>query len=664
LGKEKSLFQVSLFDSGTPAIVATAAGHLFTFERIGKGAAYPDFTFDWRLNAKNRQAKIHAGAITSLAQQHAFTEIVVATDYDIEGSVIGYNILRFCCNSRSAQNVLAKGRRMKFSTLTQADIRDAWISREGTIDWPRVEAGLARHAIDGYFGINLSRALTSALSKGGGGFHPLSMGRVQGPTLQEVARREQVIEAHVPKPNWIVRANAMIGGMNVIVESDPRTFLERSMADMIKQDCEGKEGVVASVDVKERRARAPPPFNLPTLQREASSVLKLKPARTLHIAEKLYLDALISYPRTESEIIPPTVDVRGILESLQANQDYATPASAILGLAQLRPSKGSKTDEAHPPILPTGAKQRVLPKEESRLLDLITRRFLACFGEDERWSESEHKIVIAGHEFELSARTSIDPGWTAYYPFHARHNNQAAATFKAGDPVGIENVIVDEEWTKPPARYVEVSLLKYMETSGIGTKSTRADIIEKIKERGYVDQDPLHMTALGKSVVSALASYVPDILSADMTRQLEEDMDGILHGSTTEQDVEQKAMAILVDTLTRFKAAEPAIGAELAKAYTTATKPAVVLGPCPACNAGQLVLIVYPGKKRYVECTGRASGSCAVRLPIIQTGRILPAGKACPSCAYPMVKRIAGKKKVWEFCVNWANCPGTKPKRT
>ncbi len=665
-GKGSSYLQITVFDTGEKAFIVSGAGHLHTLERNNTSKGIPVFDFNWVKSRQNKRVFQYLNTIEAVARGRSFDKYIVATDYDTEGSVIGYNILRFSClpNQGHLQGVLAKTCRMKFSALTQAELRKSWTNISPVLDCARVEAGCTRHRVDAMFGINMSAAITNAVKSAGKGYHVFSIGRVQGPTLKQVCEKDAAIDAHVPETFWEGRALIRPGanGAEIALESVPPSFKREADALAIKCDCEGKTAIVSSIQPRQVTKKPPPPFNLAGLQREANHLFKFKPAKTLKLAEKLYLDALISYPRTDSEVIPPSIDVKALLLAVEGDPTYQADTRAVLLRGNLVPSNGTKTDEAHPPILPTGASKNgiALSKDEVSLLDLVTRRFLALFGPDLIWEERIHELISGSHPFKLVSSKLVSKGWASQYKYHPTNDLNDDVGLRVGQQLFIHRVDVLEKHTNPPPHYSEITLMGYMERVKIGTKSTRAEIIEKIKERGYIEVDPIRATPLGKKVVEVFDNFLPAIVSVDMTRELEDDMDGILDGKLHETAVIAKTRNIITTMLAQFKGKEHAIGAELGQLLTVSVASSTqkqALGTCPVCMKHDLVLVKTRGKKRFVACEGYSDNTCKFTLPIIQAGKIYPMGKKCPACGYPMVKCYLKGKQPWEFCVNWSKHP-------
>ncbi|HRR55227.1 MAG TPA: DNA topoisomerase, partial [Candidatus Methanomethylicus sp.] len=306
--------------------VVSALGHLYALAQQSIGWSYPVFNIGWMpINEVERgmaRAKAWIGAIAKYAE--GADEFVSACDYDTEGSLIAFNILRYACRGADA-----KARRMRFSTLTKQDLVAAYEGMSGELDAPVIEAGRARHELDWIFGVNVSRALMDSQIRAGGGYEVLSAGRVQSPTLYALYRRENGIKLHVPDPYWVIAAEVEVAGWRVPADYAEGRVLSLKEADGIVRRCNGAEGVVSRVSGKRTAIPPPAPFDLGTLQSEAYRHFGFSPSRTQKVAEKLYLNALISYPRTSSQRLPPSLGYARILEGLSKNRHYAEAAGEL-----------------------------------------------------------------------------------------------------------------------------------------------------------------------------------------------------------------------------------------------------------------------------------------------------------------------------------------------
>ena len=358
-------------------IVTSAVGHLYGLAETKKaGWSYPVFDIMWEpayKHVKNLQyIKEYIDTITELSKKAK--EFTIACDYDVEGEVIGLNIVRYACGKKDAN-------RMKFSTLTKDELVEAYENKSKTLDWPQAEAGETRHFLDWYNGINYSRALSAAI-KTAGAFKIMSTGRVQGPALKIIVDREREIAKFKPVPYWQVQLLGEIKKQKIEAWHKEDKFWEKEKADKVMKNVKGhKQGEVVEIDKKQFKQAPPMPFDLTAMQIEAYKVLRIQPKETLSLAQELYTAGIISYPRTSSNQLSDKLGFKKILEKLKQNDDYKSLAAALLTKKILKPNNGSKTDPAHPAIYPTGEHPKALNDREAKLYDLIVRRFLATFAD-------------------------------------------------------------------------------------------------------------------------------------------------------------------------------------------------------------------------------------------------------------------------------------------
>ncbi len=637
-------------------IIVYALGHLFELKQSVKGWTYPRMETKWvpryEVEKKAAQTKSIIGLIKRLSKD--VDTFVVATDYDIEGSLIGYLTLKYACNVDPK-----RARRMFFSALTDAEILNAFDNMSDTLDFPMIEAGQVRHEIDWLYGINLTRALTLAVKNTAGWFKIISTGRVQGPTLSFVAEREQRINLFVPCPFWVIRARTVHDSVDIELEYSKKRIATKSEAKRIAEELSGKMARVDLISSRTIIQPPHPPFNLSTLQSEAFRHFGFKPSRTLAIAQALYLDALISYPRTSSEQLPQTLDIKEILRGLGRMKDYASMVNLVVQRGNLIPVQGKKTDPAHPAIHPTGTKaSRRLTPSEKKLYDLIVRRFLALFGEA---SEREHLRADVRHEehlFYLRGLRIQKRGWMQFYEPYAAVQERELPGISEGDLLLLKPVDDDERYTKPPARFNPASLLKLLEQENLGTKATRARIVDSIKSRGYTLNDKFELSTLGYALYETLQKHIREILSPELTRNLESKMDEIQQETKNRQDVLSRAKEDLLQLLESFRSQEEDIGNDLVAGLQRYWKSREEFGDCPKCGEGTLrVIRSSKTGKRFVGCSNYSEGKCDQTFPLPQKGDVHPLGKACPYCGYQMFEVISGRKK-WETCINWTKCPG------
>ncbi|WP_297089908.1 DNA topoisomerase I [Thermococcus sp.] len=668
---------------GKRIIVAPAVGHLFSLAPKTKTYGYPVFDIEWvpvYVAEKGKgYAKDYIKALATLAKRA--DEFVVACDYDTEGEVIGYTALKYACGVDPS-----RAKRMKFSALTKKDLLRAWYNLEPTINFGMADAGIARHVLDWYWGVNLSRALTSAIKRASGKWQVLSTGRVQGPTLKFLVDREKEIQNFKPTPYWVIKMLLEKNGEQYTAVYEKERILDENEAKRIVEEARRGPAFVEKVEVKRQNRHPPVPFDLGTLQREAYSAFGYSPKKTLEIAQRLYERGVTSYPRTSSQKLPKNLNFRSILQNLAKLPEYKPFAHELLGKERLKPVEGKKDDPAHPAIYPTGElpKPGELTKDEANLYDLIVRRFLALFMEPAVREIMKVVINSNSHRFILSGARTVKEGWLKVYGKYVKFDEVILPAFREGEPVKVIQIKREKKKTKPPARYSPAAVIKKMEDLGIGTKATRAQILETLYSRGYIEgKRKIKVTPLGMRVVEALEKNVPDIVSVELTKAFEEKMEDIMAGKADREGVIEESKNQLIKILKVFKERELDIGKmlmettgtgtttskaaarkagavkELSEEEEKAVKKAVnkdergplVVGKCPKCGGDLVVRYNRRTGKRFVGCSSWPK--CNVTYPLLQRGEIIPTDKTC--CGGAPVVKIREKGREYEICLDM-NC--------
>jgi DNA topoisomerase-1 len=645
-----------------PLVIVPALGHLYTVVHIGRGRNhYPVFNFKWvpRYLAEkgSKQIRTWIEVVSKLAENAE--EFIDACDYDIEGSLIGYCLLKYACGNKES---VAK--RMKFSTLTKKELEKAYAEPLPKLDFALIEAGRTRHEVDWLYGVNISRALTLAAKRWSGKYATLSTGRVQGPTLKFLVSRERSIHSFVPTPYWSIRAAVEIKGNTYEVEYEKKTFEKLAEAEAVVKACKGKRGKIENIEEKSSQQMPPIPFDLGALQTEAYSLFGYTPRRTANIAERLYLEALISYPRTSSQKLPPVIGYQAILEGLSKERAYKRLAAELLKKGELKPREGAKEDPAHPAVYPTGnLPERPLDESERRIWDLVVRRFMAVFGEPAIKQSMKVTINVDGHRFFLRGRRILKEGWMKFYKPYLRIEEVMLPPLKEGEILQLKEIQREDKFTKPPPRYNPSSLLKKMEEAGIGTKATRADIIETLYNRKYIAEERIVVTDLGFDIIDVLRKYCPGVISVKLTRELEEKMERIQTNSEKRENVLYEAVERLKPMLEELKRREAAIGEALSKAIRRSRIQERIVGECPTCHTGKL-MILYSRRtrKRFIGCTNYFKNICQTSFPLPQRGTVKPLHKPCKGCGWPtLLVKIKGRRP-WTLCFNQA-CPRNEERR-
>ena len=630
-------------------VVACAVGHLYGLGEIEKkGWVFPVFDIEWKpadeISKKSGFSKKYLTVIKKLAKEA--DEFTVATDYDQEGSVIGKNVIVFACKKKDAN-------RMKFSTLTQEDLIEAYENKSKHLDWPQAEAGDARHHLDFYNGINYSRALTSSI-KTAGSFKLMSTGRVQGPALKIIVDREKEIKAFKPVPFWQIELQGDVNEGDIISWHKEDKFWDKEKAnEVMKKVKNEKKATVDKAEKKQFKQQPPTPFDLTTLQMESYRCHHISPKETLEIAQELYTAGVISYPRTSSQQLSEKLGLKKILTQLGKQKEYSELSNKLLSKKSLIPNNGKKTDPAHPAIYPTGNVPSLSDEREQRVYDLIVKRFMATFAEEALRETMTIDVNCKDEIFIAKGTRTVEKGWHVFYDPYVKIEEEELPRVNKGDAVLVKKIKMHDKETQPPKRYTPASIIKELEKRNLGTKATRASIVDTLFLRGYVDGKAIAATNLGIKTVETLEKHVPKIVDEALTRHFEEEMEQIMEGKKTGKEVLSEAKEKIIEIMSDFKKHEKEIGKELLSATTETRDELSHLGKCPNCKEGELHM--RHGKYgNFAACNKYPKCKTTFSLP--SNALIKPAKKLCETCKYPMVLAIKRGKRPQDFCLN-KQCP-------
>ncbi len=634
-------------------VVASAAGHLYGVGERGDKRTYdyPVYDMEWKPNAELvKGAEFSKKYITLLKRlAKGADEITVATDYDIEGETIGYNIVRFICKKQDAN-------RMKYSTLTKDELVESYEQKQPSLDWGQAHAGVARHELDWLYGINLSRALMASI-KEAGSFKVLSIGRVQGPALKMVVERAREIAAFTPEDYWQLELTTEKDGAPVSAwHATDKFWKEDEAAAALAKAREAKEATVVTVEARSAQQRPPTPFDLGTLQTESYRCFRIRPKETLDIAQRLYSAGAISYPRTSSQKLPAKLGYQKLLTSLAKQERYAELADGLLKKGTLRPNEGKKEDPAHPAIYPTGVVPKSVSERDLKVYDLIVKRFFATFGEPAT-RETVTATFDANHELFVAKGTrTTEPGWHLLYAPYVNLQEEELPKLVAEERVPVAGVERHAKQTQPPKRYTQSSIITELEKRNLGTKATRADVVEALFKRNYVKGDgSIEATELGVRTLGILEKHSPEILDEELTRTFEEELEEIRSGEKTGEQILKEAEGPLTKTLTRFKRDAKEVGAELIEAHREEQDAQATLFPCPVCKEGTLKIKFSPKNKgRFIGCDKYPD--CEFTAPLPKTGLPKPAEKRCEHCGAGMLMVVRKGRAPSVTCINPA-CP-------
>ncbi|WP_435151648.1 DNA topoisomerase I [Haladaptatus sp. DFWS20] len=564
--------------------------------------------------------------------------VTIATDYDREGELIGKEAWELVREVNEEVPV----NRVRFSSITQNEVTSAFENPD-ELDFDLAAAGEARQIIDLIWGAALTRFLSLSSRQLGNDF--ISVGRVQSPTLKLIVDREREIQAFDPEDYWELFADLQkekeeFEAQYFYRDEDgneaERVWDEKTAKKAFETLREATQATVERVSRRTRTDDPPAPFNTTQFIRAAGS-LGHSAQRAMSIAEDLYTAGYITYPRTDNTVYPDDLDPEELLDEFVGNYHFGDDADSLLERDDIEPTEGDEETTDHPPIHPTEdiPTKGELSDDEWEIYELVVRRFFATVAESAKW---EHlKVVATVSELSLKAngKRLLEEGYHAVYPYFKTTENYVP-NVEEGERLDVTDTRIEDKQTQPPRRYGQSRLIEKMEKMGIGTKSTRHNTIQKLYDRGYLENDPPRPTRLAQSVVSAAEDYADLVVSESMTRELEQDMTAIADGEAELDDVADSSREILSRVFDDLEESREEIGKQLKQSL----KADKTLGPCPDCGEDLLVRQSRRGS-HFVGCDGYPD--CTYTLPLPNKGKPLILDETCDNHDLREVKILAGR---------------------
>ncbi|WP_323192083.1 DNA topoisomerase I [Halostella sp. PRR32] len=621
------------------------------------GVDFPDEYSDWRdvepvelIDASIEKKPTQENIVRTLRLLAREADAVtIATDYDREGELIGkeaYELVRDV-------NEDVPIKRVRFSSITENEVTDAFANPED-LDFDLAAAGEARQIIDLIWGAALTRFLSLTAGQLGEDF--ISVGRVQSPTLKLIVDREREIQAFDPEDYWELYADLLkaTGEQDDAFEAqyfyrdedgnEAERVWDEDNADAAHATLAEADAVtVDSVNRRTRTDAPPAPFNTTQFIRAAGS-LGYSAQRAMSIAEDLYTEGFITYPRTDNTVYPDDLDPEALLDEFVGHGDFGDDAESLLELDGIDPTRGDEETTDHPPIHPTGEHPGAgeLSDDEWEVYELVVRRFFATVAEAATWEHLKVVAVTDGLTLKANGKRLVEPGYHDVYPYLSTSENYVPDV-DVGEELSVTDVRMEEKQTQPPRRYGQSRLIETMEDMGIGTKSTRHNTIEKLYDRGYVENDPPRPTQLAMAVVEAAEEFADRVTSEEMTSQLEADMTAIAEGKATLDDVTEESREMLETVFESLIDSREEIGDHLRKSL----KADKTLGPCPESDHDLLVRRSSHGSA-FVGCDGYPD--CEYTLPLPNTGKPLILDEQCEEHELQHVKMLAGRQTFVHGC--------------
>jgi DNA topoisomerase-1 len=570
--------------------------------------------------------------------------LIVATDFDREGELIGVEVINLLKEYNKEINQI---KRAKFSAITPNEIMNAF-NKLVEVDYNLSNAGESRQVIDLIWGAVLTRFISLTAHRLGKDF--LSIGRVQSPTLALVVEREKEIQNFNPKTYWKIIATINKKEPFDATHIEGQFWDEKQVKKIYEKLKESKDAIIIKINKQIVKELPPTPFNTTSFL-ESASHLGISAVRAMAVAEELYMSGLISYPRTDNTVYPTSMNVRNILQNL-SNSDFSKEVNWVIENRRPYPTRGKKKTTDHPPIHPVGAPgSKILSSDHKKIYELICRRFLATLTKDAISETVDVLIDISGEEFKSSGYRLIEPNWKSIYTYF-KDKRRPLPELKEEEIFDIVKIKLKEDKTKPPQRYTQGSLIGKMEQLSLGTKSTRHEIIQKLFNRKYITISPLKPTPTAFAVVEALGDY--EVVKPEMTASLEKNMDLISEGKKSFEETVKESRQMLTEVMDELEKDKDKIKTNI----ISAQKKQDNIGDCPNCSK-PLVVRTSKKKKRFVGCTGYPECRNTYSLP--QKGGIIAIDKICKKCGTPIVRIKSKGKRGWELCIN-SDCTEKKPK--
>ncbi len=574
-------------------------------------------------------------------------ELIVATDFDREGELIGVDGLNLALKA----NPELKFFRARFSALTPEEIKKAFSNLESPY-FDLAEAGEARQDIDLVWGATLTRYISLASRRYGKRF--LSVGRVQSPTLSLIVNREKEIRNFIPTPYYQVLIELEFDGYSFKALHKRERFLEKQEAEAILNKL-GDSGKVVLVKKERKRIFPPAPFNTTDFL-SAAAAIGVNPSQAMQIAENLYTQGFISYPRTDNTVYPESINLLEVASNLFNYQKVSEYVSMLLKKEKVTPTRGKKQTTDHPPIYPTGIVPESLKPEEEKIYELVARRFLATLSDPADYESQKAEINISGETFFIRGFHLIKAGFLEIYPYKT-HKEEEIPPLSEGSVVKVIGKELLEKETQPPARYTQARLIKLMEELGLGTKATRHQIIQNLYERGYITGNPVQPTEMGIAVAETLQSHMERIATPQMTAELEKEMDEIAEGKKEKEEVVTVSRKMLLGVLNELEDKKEKVGDRIIKGAISDQ----IIGMCPYCGGNIIVRKSAKTKKRFLGCSNYPE--CKVTFPLPQKGAVYSEGRECEYCGTPLVRIINKGRRPWVICPNM-KCPSKEDIKT
>jgi DNA topoisomerase-1 len=625
---------------GKDYTVIASKGHVRDLPKSSFGIKIEDGKFI----PEYRVARDHSKIVKEIKELAKKAEsIYIATDEDREGEAIGFHIATAI--GKDPKDLP----RIVFHEITKNAIT-ASLKNPRFIDIKSVNAQQARRLLDRIVGYKLSPLLSSKIQKG------LSAGRVQSSSLKIVVDREREIIAFKPQEYWSLDAifNKKIEALLVEFEGqkiEKLTIGNEDRATYIKDTLSNEEFKVGSIEKKRRTTSSPAPFMTSSLQQAASSQLGFSPKKTMMIAQNLYegvnthkgTTGIITYMRTDSL----NVSKEAIKEARDLiKKSFGEPY--LPKKAKTYTTKSKSAQEAHEAIRPTlldftpQIAKDYLKADELKLYTLIYNRFIASQMNDAQFESQSIIFESKSSKFKASGRRLVFDGF--YKVLGSSDKDKLLPELKSNEPATLSLLEANQHFTEPPSRYSEASLVKKLESLGIGRPSTYAPTISILVNRKYIEiqKKQIVPTKIAFSVIELLEKHFPEIVDSGFTSNMEEKLDLIAQGGQDWQKVLWEFYEPFIKEI------------EEGKKNIKSQKIAIPTGEmCPKCGSE---LVKRKGRfGEFIACSGFPKCKYTKNMEQKPKNEPLKLQLKCPECGGDLVERVSKRGKFYG-CSNYPKC--------
>ncbi len=591
-------------------------------------------------------------------------QVILAADPDREGEAISWHLSQLLADANP--NIF----RVSFHEITEEGVRQAF-EHLGQVDMALLDAQQSRRVLDRLVGYRISPLLWKKIARG------LSAGRVQSVTLRLIVDREREIEAFKPEEYWNIAARLEASQPPVFkaalakIDGKKAKVANGEQAQIVREECGRAAFVLDKVQVKPKAKHPGPPYITSTLQQDGFRLLRFPVKKTMFVAQKLYegmpigelgQTGLITYMRTDSVRVSDAAQAaaRAFIEQHYPGEkaparDGSASAESAVHAGHKSPyvpakpnvySSKKKTQDAHEAIRPAHVEltpERVKPylkKEEYDLYKLIWRKFMASQMAAARIEETSFDITAGRYLFQAKGEVVKFDGFLKVWP-NGSSDKETLPRAEAGETLKLLELETKQKFTEPPPRYTEGTLVKELESRGIGRPSTYAPTIATIQGRTYVvkDEGKFKPTELGMYVTDFLVEHFARLLDYKFTAQMEEELDEISEGRLKGLDSLKRFYAMLEEALKKGHETE------------SVKKTGIPLDEaCPKCGAP---LVIKDGRfGRFKACS--AYPACKFR-ESLDKKEAKPLDEKCPECGAQLEQKF-GRFGPFVACSDYPKC--------